>query len=244
MTDRHPDDAMLQAAADGVPEPAVALHLGGCEMCRGRVAALQRETARLEALLATLDHPLVPPIPATELFRRPAAVAPRRWLRVALAGGLTVATALAAAALPSSPVHRWLARSTAASHAAAAATAVAAPAQGAVPAAGVVIPHPVAMTIVVQHAQQSGTVVVTVGGGSAVSIGARGGDVAYDVSDSGVTVRNRLPATEYDISLPLALESAPIYVGSTRIYPTSRAAEPDSLPGERRYRITLGPSGP
>ncbi len=243
MSDRHLDDAGLLAALDG-ETPGAQAHLAGCPACRERADALQREAAQLDGLLASLDHPLVRPAPAAELFRRAARPRRRAWVRLTLAGGLTVATALAAAALPSSPVHRWLVRRPAAVPAAAASSAApSAPLQSLPAAAGVVIPHPAAMTIVVQHAQAAGTLVVTLTADSDVTIGARGGDVAYDVSDSGVTVRNRVAATEFDVALPVALRATPIYVGGVRVYPTGRAPDPGAAPGETRYRIPLGSTG-
>jgi hypothetical protein len=239
----HAADATLVALLHGEAAPAAALHVAGCASCRARLEALGLEEQDAASLLAALDHPMSAPgatpwHAASGPRHRIRTRRPRTLVRIAVTGGLLAATALAAAALPFSPVHRWLVQSRAVP-ASLPAPSNAAPtgASAVAPLAGVVIPHPTTMRIVLERSQPSGVMQITRGSGADVRVRARGGDVGYDVSDSGVTIDNRLPATEYDIELPRALAGVTIDVGSVRIYPVSDSTPPPVL------RIPLGNRG-
>ena len=105
----HPSDATLLALIHGeLDDRAVERHADCTSRraleCAGRSAALARAEAETEALLSLLDHPVPSrPMPVPR-HARP------RWARPAIAASLALLLAgAAAAAVPGTALHRWIA---------------------------------------------------------------------------------------------------------------------------------------
>jgi hypothetical protein len=252
----HPTDELLLALIHEQPvDDAAAIrgHMMACQVCDARSRELSVNDATIDALLAALDHPLA--------ARRGTFVSRNGWRlrRAALVAGATATMAAAAAAVvPGSPLHRWIAdRSAAAAtsapvHAAASAAPVAATAAaaGEAPlASGIAIPAAPTLIVAFRREQQGGAVEIarTAAGGD-VSFRSRGGVTAYDVADGQVSIDNQAPADLYLIDIPATVRTVRIRVaGRTLVRWPEDSAKLVSAADPQRARVVLdlpGAKGP
>lgn len=220
----HPSDAALLAWTHGEFDAGVAAevrdHVQGCGTCHARERELRDGDALVGRLLQTLDHP----VPA---LRPPAALAPRRRVRrsvLAASLGLLIAGA-AAAAVPGTPLHRWihdrLLSSSAALPHPVPPLAVPPPGQAA---GGVEVPGTTRLTIAFGVEEQDGVLTVTVGDRSDVSLQAFGGAVGYQIGSGKIVVDNRRPAGRYALDLPASVRRLTVVLGNRTIYDSDGAA--------------------
>ncbi|MEP6591484.1 MAG: hypothetical protein ABJC19_09900 [Gemmatimonadota bacterium] len=204
----HPDDATLLAMIHGeAPHSAAALqaHLGTCADCTSRMDQLLREDSAIAAQLRLLDHP----VPAT------APMPPRRHRRAGRFRRVVLATASAAAvtaamlaALPASPLHRWLTRlgkgtpSVALGSTDAASTLT----------SGIAVaPSPIMLVrFVREHA--TGVVEISRTTSPLLTFRSRGGVTAYTVTDAQVAIDNQVAAETYLIEVPTMVRELKVLV--------------------------------
>jgi hypothetical protein len=241
----HPSEATLLAVAQGQPpvEDAVQIltHLRACEPCEVRVFELIRQEREIAALLAELDHPM-PARSVTEIFRKGRAREVRRGI---LAAGIATLCAVgaAAAALPASPVHQWIRRRLLSPEARQAPAPRPARPAAAAPdaAAGISLPAPMTLAVVLRQPQTSGVVDITLVDGGEITLRSRGGSVAYGLETGRIVVENRLPALEYDVEVPVGMERFTLRVNDRIVFEKDgdqvRAARPADR--ARHYRLSL-----
>ena len=239
----HPNEAALLALIHrelpAGETASIRSHLAGCPACRDRDAALRKAAAEIGALLRLLDH-RVPTLAAPEGGGR------RHGLRrAALAASLAVFLAgAAAAAVPGTPLNRWIrsqldrATPTAPRVATRAPSpASTAPAQVA---GGVEIPAPRALVVTFARPERDGVLRVSASNRADASLQAYGGDVAYQVGDGRIEVDNRSPAGRYTLEVPATLSRLTVLVDGRSVFDSaerSLASGPDSVslaaPGSR-----------
>jgi hypothetical protein len=182
----HADDAVLLAYLDGelddIRRAAVGRHLAGCAACAAELEELRLSAGGLAAALAHADLPAPTDAARAAVARRRAAPAGLRTARRALlrAALLVLGVAgAAAAAVPGSPVRRWIERAVAPAPAPAPAppvrTAQPEPAAEEAPAAGVSFPVENArVRVVIRGAGPALRVRTRVSSGSTVEVSATG----------------------------------------------------------------------
>jgi hypothetical protein len=216
----HPSDEILLALFHGeLGDRAAAdarAHLASCAECAGRSAALARADGEIGALLSLLDHPVPSrPLPV------PRSAGPRRARpAIAAALGLLLAGA-AAAAVPGTVLHRWIADRLGP-----------APEPRPVPAApaplperqggGVELPGSGALTVTFAMAEPGGRLVVTAGTRSGAMLHAFGGDVGYQVGRGRIAVDNRRPAGRYTLEIPADLARLTVVVAGRTVFDSAR----------------------
>ena len=217
----HPSDATLLTLIHG--ELAVGLkaevqaHLAYCAACASTVGELRASDAQVGRLLGTLDHPvprLDPPVTAagTARLRRPV---------IAASVALLVAGAVAAA-VPGTPLQRWIhGRRDASGHAetgpARPAPARPAPADDQA-AGGVEVPALRGLTIAFGQPEQNGILTIAVADRPDASLRAFGGAVAYQVGEGRIVVDNRHPAGRYALEVPSRLRRLTVLLGGRVIF--------------------------
>lgn len=90
MTSDHLDDETLSASLDGEATAAELTHLGGCDLCEGRVGELRRAAALIGGPVAAPDHERRDAAIRTAVSAAPTVLATRRrmppaWLAAAAA---------------------------------------------------------------------------------------------------------------------------------------------------------------
>ncbi len=232
----HPSDAVLLAWIHGElgsgATAEVMDHLRRCDDCDRRSREVREGDAGVDRLLRVLDHP----VPA---LRPPVSLDPGRRLRrpvLAAALGLLVAGA-AAAAVPGSPVHRWIHDRLLSSPAPKPAPPrvspplVSPPAQAA---GGVEVPVAPRLTVAFGAEEPGGVLTVTVADRADVSLKAFGGQVAYQVGAGKIGVDNRRPAGRYALDLPASVRRLTVVLDGRTIYDsdgsTPGSAGHDTIP--------------
>lgn len=217
----HPSDATLVAMIHGelIVGAAAELqfHLAACAACAGREAELRAGDAEVHELLAMLDHPvprLHPPV---------AAARARRLRLAALAASLTLLLAGAAsAAVPGTPLNRWIRDRLVPSAPVGAHRAIAPPARAASDdgqaAGGVEMPATRELTLVFGEPEPAGLLTIVRADRSDVSLRAFGGAVAYQVGDGRIVVNNRRPALRYALEVPMGLPRLTVLVGTRVVF--------------------------
>ena len=217
----HPSDATLVAMIHGElidgAEAGLRSHLAECGACAALEAELRAGDTEVHELLAILDHAvprLHPPVAASRVpsLRRAALAAS---LALLLAGA-------AAAAVPGTPLNRWIRDRLAPSVPAGALRAVPAPAR-ATPddeqaAGGVEVPATRELTLVFGEPEPAGLLTVARADRPDVSLRAFGGAVAYQVGDGRIVVDNRRPALRYALEIPVGLPRLTVLVGGRVVF--------------------------
>jgi anti-sigma factor RsiW len=234
----HPSEAALLALLHGeLPPPeasAARVHLAECGECAAGANELRRSDDEIGRLLGVLDHPmprLAPPaaVPHGRSFRRAA---------IAAAAAL-FAAGVAAAAVPGTPLHRWIQARLEVprepvSPPAAAAVRAALPQQAA---GGIEVPASSVLTVSFTEPQRRGLLTVSVADRPIVTLRAFGGAVAYQVGDQKIVVDNRRPAERYALEIPAGLRQLTVMLGGRVIY-RSDARPRGTSPGDT---ISLSP---
>jgi anti-sigma factor RsiW len=217
----HPSDATLLALIHGElaagPKAEVQAHLTHCAGCASTVGELRAGDAQVGRLLGTLDHPvprLDPPVPAagTPRLRRPVLAASVALL---MAGAV-------AAAVPGTPLHRWIhgrhdVPGQIETRPGAPAPARPAPA-GDQAAGGVEVPVSRGLIIAFGQPEPDGILTITVADRPDVSLRAFGGAVAYRVGEGRIAVDNRRPAGRYALEVPGSLRRLTVLLGGRVIF--------------------------
>jgi hypothetical protein len=100
-------DRLMQCEPDDHVRRAARAHVDACPECARRTLELQREHREIADALALLDEPM-PPVDRAAVIRIATRGRSHRW-RTVTVGAALIATAAVAAAMPGSPVRRWLA---------------------------------------------------------------------------------------------------------------------------------------
>lgn len=215
----HPSDESLLALIHQQPFDASAgtrEHLMGCASCAARSKELSASDTMIAQLLETLDDPL--PVRSPSFMVRHASQIRRAGLIVGAAATMAVA---AAAMVPNSPLHRWIAaeaapaapvRPTATASSPEPATTPA-PAPDAPLASGIAIPAQATLIVAFRNDQDSGVVEIARTAAGEVAFRSRGGTTAYEVADGRVTIDNQAPAETYLIDIPATVRHVRIRVG-------------------------------
>jgi anti-sigma factor RsiW len=226
----HPSDAallsLIHRELGEEPRDELEEHVAGCASCARRVGALRTDDADIGRLLTVLDHPLPRRLP-------PAVARAPRAMRPALAASLALLVAgAAAAAVPGTPVHRWIQ-----AHLATARRPVTSPSvmSNPVPATGQVgsgieIPAPGELTVSFVRPEDSATVTVSRSDRSDISLRALGGRVGYQVGAGHIVVDNRRAAGRYQLEVPNSLERLTVVVSGRVIFTSARGRVPHSGP--------------
>ncbi len=217
----HPSDATLLALIHGELAEGTRAeteeHVASCDICAAQLAELRDGDAIVAGLLATLDHPLPRRLPPV-LTRAP------RLSRIAIAASIALLVAgAAAAAVPGTPVHRWVQEHlTASAHREISrpATPVASSSTDQV-ASGVEVVAAGGLTVSFREPEAAGTLIVATGDGSNVSLRAFSGAVAYQVGAGRIGVDNQRGAGRYQLEVPQTLERLTVLVGSQVIFRSS-----------------------
>ena len=197
-------------------------HLNECAACRERLIAVSEASTNAARLLHLLDNPL-PIMTAQSVIARAKSGGMSSGARIAAIAAAFGGIAVAAAALPPSPLHgvfMQMLRTVAPSSAVPAATVpvVTAPVSVAAQRGVSLIPEG-RLDVVLMQGQSSGTLNVTSGDGSAVTISSdsNNGSV-FQVSKDRITIVNRGGTGSYELVLPPTLAHASIRVGRTIVF--------------------------
>jgi len=235
----HPSDELLLALIHQQPFEASATtreHLQGCASCAARSQALSANDAVIAELLQSLDDPL--PVLHPSFAMRHATQLRRAGL---IAGAAATMAVAAAAMVPSSPLHRWIAER------ATSAAPVRLPAAGTSPdtavtpvpaadvplASGIAIPAQATLIVAFRREQDGGAVEITRTATGDVAFRSRGGTTAYEVADGRVTIDNQSPAETYLIDIPASVRQVRVRVG-----PRTLIRWPED---SARYTLTTDP---
>ncbi len=214
----HPSDATLLALIHGELAEGTRAeteeHVASCGICAAQLAELRDGDAIVAGLLSTLDHPVPRRVPMV-LTRAPG------LSRIAIAASIALLVAgAAAAAVPGTPVHRWLQEHLSApvrqEISRPAAPAASSSAEQA--ASGVEVAPAGGLTVSFREPEPAGTLIVATADRSNVSLRALLGAVAYQVGTGRIVVDNRGVAGRYQLEIPNSLERLTVLVGSQVIF--------------------------
>jgi anti-sigma factor RsiW len=218
----HPSEATLLTLLHGEMDrdsmAEAREHLTSCAVCAAKLAHLREADGAVAGLLGSLDHPVPGRLP-------PAATRAPRLIRSALAASIALlAAGAAAAAVPGTPIHRWVQEqlghtSPRGSERPGPAPATALPAPASEQAAsGIEVPAIGGLTISFARPEEGGALVVVPSGRSNVSLRAFGGGVAYQVSAGRIGVDNQRPAGRYQLEVPNRLERLTVLIGKQVVF--------------------------
>lgn len=217
----HPSDATLLALLHGElddPEAEGArAHLATCAECAGRWAVLALADGETDDLLRLLDHPVPSrPMPVPRHAR------PRR-ARPAIAASLALLIAgAAAAAVPGTALHRWIAARLGAAPEPRPAPTAPAPRPTEAQAGGVELPIADALTVTFALPEPAGRLTVAATRRAGAALHAFGGDVGYQVGKSRIAVDNRRPAGRYRLEVPADLGRLTVVVAGRTVFDGAR----------------------
>ncbi|HSM60525.1 MAG TPA: hypothetical protein VK849_06985 [Longimicrobiales bacterium] len=220
----HPTDAQLLVSFDAGHEgdAAVRAHVATCAPCGARQSELRAELRDTLASLADLAGPAPRPDPDVLIAR-----ARRRGRRRILARAAAVVALLAvagtAAALPRSPLRRWIEH-------------VRAPAEQAVPTAdsipvpdafsGLALPADAALEVVLPATGVAGGVTLRVADESVVRVRSSDPATAYAVSPGVLGLATDADSVELEVTLPEGLPGLVVRLGARVVvrWPSADAA--------------------
>lgn len=199
--------------------PFVNAHLEACQACRDAVERARAEEHALDALLASLDHPM-PLTTAHALLRR--GRHRRRALLARWAAGLFIAvmTAGAAFALPWSPLRRWLSERTVippSPHSTQTATDSASKETGA-NLAGVTVAPGSALVVRFLSSQEAGELHIALSDGGSVEVQGRASVATFAASAGSVVVDNHGARDSYDIHVPRNAPRVDVFIADEMVW--------------------------
>jgi anti-sigma factor RsiW len=219
----HPTDETLLALLHGELDDRAAsdarVHLASCAECAARSVAMARADAETGALLSLLDHPVPSrPLPV------PRQAGPR-WARPAIAASLALLLAgAAAAAVPGTSLHRWIAARFGPAQEPRPAPVAPAPPPPTAQAGGVELPGSGALVVTFAAAEPAGRLTVSAGARGGAVLHAFGGDVGYQVGKGRIAVDNRRPAGRYTLEVPADLARLTVVVAGRTVFDSERRA--------------------
>lgn len=247
---RHIDDseaaAVIYAAGEyPVVEDRVRSHIATCEICAARMSALRAADREAGELLSILDVP-APPVSERAILR--AGKRPERshvfdGYRRAAAVVAFMVVAGAAAAIPTSPFHRLLARALGIRGSVAGNTTAGTPARAVAAASpGVLITPGSTLEILFEGSGTGGAVHVRFVDGGQLSLSSAASGATYRVSSTRINVDQASPG-DFDLALPKALREVRIRVGGKIVYERRAGAplSPDSFTIQLSPRSTTTP---
>jgi hypothetical protein len=200
-------------------------HLSTCAVCRRREVEMTAEDREIAGALAVLDRPSAA-VNADAIVRR-ARRGRGRW-RLAVAGSALLA-ATAAAAMPGSPVRRWLFEE---SDRPVAAPEVVAPViaeeQSAAERGVAMVPGDSA-DVVFDARQESGEIAIRIVAGRELRVRAIGGSAGFVVRPGGVRVRNDGSRASYELLVPAALGRMRVTVAGRELFARRTGDAADSV---------------
>lgn len=200
-------------------------HVASCDACTARLRAVRDEDRRAAVLLALLDHP-VPDIDAATVMasRRQS----RPWPVKLLAAGVVflLISAGVAAAIPSSPFHRYLVDVI---HGMKPDASIARNRGGVLPEpqetaslsaspSGVVFAPDSSLEIVFKQTQRAGSVRVTIGDAAFVSVKSLNGSGSFDLGRREIVEDNAGGSGDFTVTIPESLRFFVIRVGRDTIF--------------------------
>ena len=214
------DDRIDQLLHDELPEGErreARAHLATCAACTRRESEMAREDREIAGALAVLDHP-VERVDVGTIEHRARRGAQMRW-RMAIAGAAMFA-ATAAAAMPGSPVRRWLVTSLSSDDVVApvATTPPSAVAAEAGDVRGVSIVVGDSADVVFDAWQGAGEIAIRVTEERELRVRARDGSAEFVVRPGGVRVRNDGSRARYEIDVPRAAASVRVIVAGRTVF--------------------------
>lgn len=236
------------------------LHVSTCSECARLVTRAADRDARAQLLLRELDVP-VPAVSAADIAWRAGAGAARlrpatgaRRRRVIITGALTFLGAAAAAALPSSPLHRIIARAIgpalAVRHPAGPLRTASDPtgrtvAAGAAP-AGVSIRPARTLTIAFAAVQHHGVLRIAIQDTPVATVLASGAGVrGYTVAPDRIDVQNAGASADYDLTIPSGVTDARVTVAGSVVFMRHDGAVSTAGQGtDNRYAVPLSNDNP
>ena len=248
----HLDEERLQRLLDGelssAAEARAREHLAGCEDCRSRLTATEREQEELFATLRALDRPAGAVTVAAVVGGGPRNVSrfplvPR--VRLAWAAGFAIALALGgiAYALPGSPLRAWVA-SLANGNAPGGAARIEVPAPAPVAVAemaGVSVPPGERLVVSFLHARAGAQVRIGWSDGAEVEVRAPRGAASFESAAGTLRIDDREPVI-YEVRIPRSAPEIEIEAEGASLF--RKAGErvtgpPPDAAGE--YLLALGP---
>ena len=204
----HLDDRTIDELGTVALEMVARRHMDECAFCQARAAQLDD----IRRSLTLIDHP-VPTIDVNTLVAR----ARQRRAPVLIAGAGALLAAALAAALPSSPVHRAIARVLHRHHSAPTIQRAAVTRGGNSIAIQL---HDAAARVMFRSRQTAGTVSIAADTGHALRITQIDGEsVGYAVLPSGVKIDNAGSVASYEVGVPAGVRVL-ILVGTDTVFVT------------------------
>jgi anti-sigma factor RsiW len=230
---------LLHGEREGFDRREAEAHLRECPACRERLAAAEHDQVEIFGLLRRLDHP-VPALNA-EVLAAKARAARRTWGSWAAAVLLFLGIAGAAAALPGSPVRRWIQ------------TAAAwigerrvEPAQrGSTEQAAGIAAVPGREFVVSFNAPEQGSRArVSLTDGAEVVVRAPSGAASFTSDAERLVVDNHGSGATYEIEIPRTAPHVEIRVGGNRIFLKEGSRVVTRTPAEdgEHYLLPLAPT--
>ena len=247
----HLDEERLQRLLDGELSAAAAVrareHLAGCEDCRSRFTAAEREQAELFATLRALDGPAGTVSVAAALGDGPRGASrfPVPRVRLAWAAGFAIAIALGgiAYALPGSPLRAWIAALANGNGFGGARIEVPAPAPVSAPEmAGVSVPPGERLVISFLHARAGAQVRIGWSDGAEVEVRAPRGAASFESAAGTLRIDDREPVT-YEVRIPRAAPEIELEAeGASLFHKVGERVTGPAPDAAGEYLLGLGPS--
>ena len=206
---------LLHGEREGFDRREAEAHLRECPVCRERLAAAEHDQAEIFALLRRLDHPT--PALNAEVLAAKARAARHTWGSWAAAVLLFLGIAGAAAALPGSPVRRWI--QTAAARIGGAERPVSSEPRGSTEQAAGIAAVPGREFVVSFNSPEQGSHArVSLTDGAEVVVRAPSGAASFTSDAERLVVDNHGSGATYEIEIPRTAPHVEIRVGGNRIF--------------------------
>ncbi len=234
MDDGEAADVIYAHELFPITEDRVRSHISGCDVCAERLRALRDADRDVGELLSTLDAP--PPVPCESAIiragraRHHPLVAPA-YRRAAAAIAFMTVAAVAAAAIPASPLHRLIVAGLASAQKSPAENVPAVTPQTPAPASpGVFFTPESTLEVVFDRRGTAGVVHARTVDGDQVSLSSLDSGSIYRVSSSRITV-DQSPRGDFELSLPRSLRDVRIRIGEELVFERRQGSPtgPDSF---------------
>lgn len=222
VTDAEAADIVYSAGLDPQRDARARAHAAECAECAAKLDALRASDRSAGALLILLDAP-PPRRSAADLVRtakgraRISVSAPRRAAAAIIA--FMVLAGVAAAAIPSSPLHRLIVDALARKGAKAANDGHAGTAPASASSSGVSFSPSGALAIVF-NSRNAGSVHLRVSDGDYVALGSTDAAATYRVGSNRITVSQQ-SAADFDLEIPRGLRELRVIAGGKLIFSRS-----------------------